>query len=468
MGLLGAAVMALILVKINVGAFAAAAVLLTCVVSYPTFAERRWLRPAVEVGFVALPLLLMISKASEAWARHYAVHVAIAALAVVIALRARSAGRRDPEDLWWLGGGLLVVGATVSVAIVAAGTSPSGLIDGIIRQPLRQSEAFSFPLTLSKRIYVFDMLALAGALGYWYVGRNREARPSPASTSLVSALSIFVGLAIALSVVGRTPLFDSLTFAGFQLGLLSFAWVALIQPPGEPVEGTRFARLLLPSLAVLQALHAFPVAGSQVLWSAFLLIPVGALCVANGVRGIAVSLGSEDERRALFAIGAIAATVGMVVLANTQLKQGLDQARTAYDGSVSLGLPGAKDVRVNPEEAVNYQAIVTAIDRNCESFVMLPGMNSFYIWSQQEPPTGYNATGWPTLFDDAHQQRVIEDTRSIDGLCLLENARQAVAWSGGEVPPGPLVRYLQRDFLPVAEFGEYRLLKREGSAGRGS
>lgn len=460
LALLGGAVMALILVKINVGTFALAALVLVCAVSYPALAQRRWLRPVVEVGFVALPLLLMTSKASEAWARHYAVHVAVAALAVVIALRARSAGRRDSEELWWLGGGLLVVAVTVCVAIVAAGTSPSGLVEGIVKQPLRQSSAFSIPLGLSNRIYLFDLLALAGAVGYWYAGRGRQER-SAAWTAFVSALSILIGLEMALSVIGRTVLFDSLTFAGFQLGMLSFAWVALIEAPGED-KATEFARLLLPPLAVMQALHAFPVAGSQVLWSAFLLIPVGALCVANGVRGVVAGLSGQRERRALFGIGAIAAVAAMVVLVNIQLKQGLDQARAAYDGSTSLGLPGAEDVRVSPEEAEHYQAIVAAINRNCESFVMLPGMDSFYIWTQQDPPTGYNATGWTTLFDDAHQRRVIEDTSSIEGLCLLENDPIAKSWGAGEIPPGPLVRYLHRGFVPIARFGDYHLLKREG------
>jgi hypothetical protein len=468
MGLLGGVVMALILVKINIGVFALAAVAVACVVSYPALAERRWLRPIVEVGFVAIPLLLMMSKASESWARHYAVHVAIAALAVVIALRARTTGHRDSEELWWLGGGLIVVALTVCVAIVAAGTSPSGLIDGVIKQPLHQADAFSLPLALSNRIYAYDFLALVGALGYWYVARNREGPPGPTWVSVTSVLSILVGLEMGLSVIGRTALFDSVTFAGFQLGMLAFAWVALIPMPGEPDEKTAFARLLLPPLAVLQALHAFPVAGSQVGFSAFLLIPVGALCVGNGVRGLASSLSGQSERRALFAVGAVAAAVTMVVLVNIQLRRNLDQARAAYDGAVSLGLPGATDVRVSPEEAARYRSIVAAIDTNCKSFVMLPGMNSFYIWTKQEPPTGYNATAWPTLFDEAHQRRVIDETRAIAGLCLLENIPLAEGWSEGKIPAGPLVRYLHRGFEPVAVIDEYRLLKREsGAGGRG-
>ena len=67
MALIGGAVTALILIKINVGIFAVAAVVLACVVSYPALAQRRWLRPVVEVGVVALPLLLMSSKMGEAW-----------------------------------------------------------------------------------------------------------------------------------------------------------------------------------------------------------------------------------------------------------------------------------------------------------------------------------------------------------------------------------------------------------------
>jgi len=66
----------------------------------------------VEVGFVALPLLLMSSNMGEAWVRHYALHVSAAALAVVIALRARDVDRRASKELWWLGGGLLAVGVT--------------------------------------------------------------------------------------------------------------------------------------------------------------------------------------------------------------------------------------------------------------------------------------------------------------------------------------------------------------------
>jgi hypothetical protein len=463
MATLGGVLAALVLVKINVGFFALVAVVFACVVSYPALAGRRWLRIGVEAGFVAIPVLLMLSKFDEGWARHYAIHVAAAALAVVIVLRAREGGRRSAEELPWLLGGFLLVAAFVCLAIVAAGTSLDGLIEGVLRQPLRQADAFTIPMQLSRRFYSFDLLALAGAGAYWYASRRRSGPPGPTWVAVTSVFSIGVGLAIALSVNGKLLFFDT-DLPGFQLSMLAFAWVALIAAPADRRPAVAFARLLLPLLAVLQALHAYPVAGSQTLWSSFLLIPVGALCVADGVRGLAAAVEGEAERRAFAAFGVVAALVLSLFVANTYLREPFDHNRAAFSEGIRLDLPGAESVRLGQREVDLYTGITNAIDRNCTALVMLPGMDSFYLWTEQEPPS-YTATGWPTLFDDAHQRRVIEDTAAIEGLCLLRNVPLAAGWGGGTIPPGPLVSYLERGFQPLARFGDYELLRREGAAG---
>lgn len=470
MGLLGGAVMALMLVKINVGVFALFAVALVCAVSYPSLRRRRRLRPAVELLFVATPFLVMASKLDLAWAREYSLHVSAAALAVVIALRGREVARRDGEELWWFGGGLALMALAVCGAILATGTTPAGLVEGVITQPLRQSEAFALHLLLAHRIFWFDGLALIGAAGYAYVARGGRGALNPGFAAVVSVLSIFVGLEMALSVAGRTLLFDTPDFPGYPFGFLAFAWVALIPRPGREDADTAFARLLLPALVVLQALHAYPVAGSQVQWATFLLVPAGAVCVGNGVRGVAALLVGKRERRALGALAVAISLTALVILVNTQLRQPLQAARAAYDGAVQLDLPGAEEVRLSPEEVVLYRQIAHAIDRNCGSFLTLPGMNSFYIWTRREPPTGFNATGWMTLFNAAHQRRVVEATRSIKGLCLLKNEGLRGFWEAGGGAPSDteLVDYLQRGFRPLAKFGEYELLRREGAAGGSS
>ncbi len=90
-------------------------------------------------------------------------------------------------------------------------------------------------------------------------------------------------------------------------------------------------------------------------------------------------------------------------------------------------------------------------------------MNSFYIWSQQEPPARYRAPN--ALLDVTHQRRVIDAIRPIEGLCLLENDSLTQWWedAGAAAPRGPLVSYLHDEFAPIAKFGDYQLLKRERS-----
>lgn len=462
-GLLGMAVAALILVKINVGAFALAALVLVCAVTYPALSSRRWLRLAVEVAFVATPVLLLGSKFGEAWGRAYAAHVSIAALAVVIALRSRTSGPRSNEELWWLGGGFLVAATVILLGVLGSGTSLGGLYDGTITQPLRQVDAFSIPLTQSNRIFWLDAVALGGALAYWYVARGRRGGAQTGGP-LTSVLSIVVGIEMVLALMGESLPFDSISLPAYQLSLLGFAWVALIPAPGAS-PSTSFARLLLPPLAVLQALHAYPVAGSQLFWASFLLVPVGALCIANGVRGLSPGLQGR-ERRAAIAFGVLVAVVLTGFVANKTLRVQLRENRAVYDAAIPLDLPGATSVRAGETEVRLMRAISAGINANCNSFVMLPGMNSFYFWTRQEPPTGYNATGWPTLFDDEAQRRVIADTRLIEGLCLLRNLPLAEGWGEG-IPPGPLVRYLHRGFRLLGADGDYELLRREGPAGAG-
>jgi hypothetical protein len=466
MAALGAALAALVLVKVNVGAFAVVSVVLAGAVSYPAMFERRWPRALVEAGFVALPVVLLASKFDEGWARRYAVHVAAAALALVVVLRARNNLRRSNEELGWLVGGFFVLVVVSLLTIVASGTSLHGLVDGVIRQPLRQSNAFTIPLLLSSRVYSFDLVALGAALAYWYVGRRRGEADS-VWIALTSLFSIAVGLVMALSVNGKGLPFDAGDLAGYQFTMLGFCWVALIGPPsGRP--NVSFPLLLLPLLAVPQALHAFPVAGSQTLWATFLLIPVGAICVVNGVRGLRAVVPESVERRALAGVAVCVFGIFGYLLFNSALREPLQAARYGYDHGVSLDLPGAESIRVGEEEAGLYQEITAAIDRNCSALIMLPGMDSFYLWTESAPPTGYTATGWPTLFDDSHQRHVISEIDPVEGLCQLRNEPLAAGWGNGTIPPGPLVGYLDRGFKPLVKFGDYELLRREGSAGAAS
>ena len=462
MALLGAAVAALFLVKINLGGFAVASVALVCFAEYEVLSSKRWLRIAMEVLFVAIPFLLMKGDLGEGWARHYAIHVAAAALAIVFALRARESDKRPTAELGWLVGGFLVLAVVCIAAILGAGTSVSGLIEGIIRQPLRQAGAFTIPWQLSRRLYAVDVVAVGAAAAYWYASRRRGGGAGPVWQVLVSLFSLGIGITMALSVTGKMLPFEAGEVPGYSISMLPFAFLALVAPP--PSLASRdlaFGRLLLPVLAVLQALHAYPVAGSQTMWSSFLLIPVGILCVGNGVRGLAALVTEPSDRMALAGFAAVCVVVFSWFGVNAYIREPEREAHGAYDAAVPLNLPGAEDIRdLNPEEVQILPEITKAIDEDCNSLVMLPGMDSFYLWTEQEPPS-FTATGWPTLFDDSHQEKVIEATRDIPDLCLLKNIPLAAGWGNGKIPRGPLVDYMNHDFKQLTKIQNYQLLRRD-------
>jgi hypothetical protein len=114
-------------------------------------------------------------------------------------------------------------------------------------------------------------------------------------------------------------------------------------------------------------------------------------------------------------------------------------------------------VRVTAEKSRRYRLVARAIDDECDTFVTLPGLGSFYAWTGQEPPTKLNASNWTVLFDDELQRRVIADLQGAGDLCLLRNKPIAEAWGEAD---GPLVSYLNRAFLPIARFQDYELLGR--------
>jgi hypothetical protein len=458
LAVLGAAVAALFLVKVNVGAFAIISVVLACVVSYPVLWQRRWLRYAIEALFVLIPVLLMYGKFDMGWARHYAFHVAVSALAVVFLLHARPTGRRAAADLRWLVGGFLVLAIISCVAILGAGTSIHGLIDGVIKQPLRQASAFSIPFGLSRRMYAFDVVGLGGAATYWFAARYRSGAPSGTWRAIWAVFAIVVGFVMIYAVPGQSLPFNANTMEGFPLSMLPFCWVALI-PTAPEERAPSFARLLLPLLAVLQSLHGYPVAGSQIQLSALLLVPVGALCVANGMRGLFAATELSTDRIALVGLTTVAVVVLGWFTLNVYLKEQISQARGNYNAGFALNLPGSSKIHLGSEEEVaTYEAVTHGIDRYCAQMVMEPGMDSFYLWAEQEPPA-YTATGWETLFDTEHQEKVIEDTRDDKQLCLLRNHALQAGWGERE---GILTEYLEKGFEPIGKWGEYELLRREG------
>jgi hypothetical protein len=461
MGLIGALAGAAALVKINVGTFAIASVALSCMVAFPFLARRRALVIVAGAVFVALPFLVMLRDLDQGWALRYSFLVAMAGLALVLPTL-----RREPDPalqvrhlLWLLWGAGLIV-ATVSAVVLASGTSPSALLQGALLDPLRQPEAFTIPFVNPDWTFVPAALGVVAAgVHAWRGGRvglHERVAMVPGLLRIGAGLVIWYSVATVGRVSG-SPL----------LLALPLAWLAAA-PPGAGEARGGFARTFVPALAILQALHAYPVAGSQTSWAGMLLIPVGAVCIADGA-AVLTALGRARGRPAgslawrAVPVATVLLFLGWAVA--TIIGPGAVAAVRTYQAGAPLQLPGAERVRLTAEPVQTYRSLARALGNRCDTFVSIPGTNSLYLFSGVPPPTYLNATAWMFLFDDATQLRVVEGVERVPRACAVRNEALLAFWSQGRaIPQGPLVAYIERSFDPAKTIEGFELLVRTKGA----
>jgi len=187
-------------------------------------------------------------------------------------------------------------------------------------------------------------------------------------------------------------------------------------------------------------------------WGAFLLVAVGAICVFDGLRLLG------RERLMTLVPAALLLLVAFPVVTTAA------SARRAYLMNDALALPGARHVRLPPEQASKLRDVVRMLQaRGCETFVGAPGMGSFYFWIRRDPPTALIGTRWGYLFDRAMQERVVRDLERVDRVCVVERRGILAVWAqDSPVHPSPLCDYLLRAFVPVDGDDMYRLYVRPG------
>jgi hypothetical protein len=457
LSLIGVLAGAMALVKVNVGTFAIASVALTCVVTFPFLARRRLVVIAAGAAFVAIPLLVMLRDLDQGWALRYSLLVAMAGLALVlVTLRREPDPRLQVSHLLWLLGGAGLVVATVSAVVLASGTSVSALFQGALLDPLRQPEAFALPFVTPDWTFVPAALGvLAAGVLAWRgraVGLHERAAMVPGILRIVAGLMIWYSVATVGRVSG-SPL----------LLALPLAWLAAVPPGGRGSRGG-FGRVFVPALAILQALHAYPVAASQTSWAGMLLIPVGAVCMADGTAALAAfgrARGRPPGPLAWRAVPVAAVLLFLAWVLATIIGPAAGAAVRTYGAGTPLLLPGAERVRLSPESVQTYRSLSKALGNRCGTFVSIPGTNSLYLFSGIPPPTYLNATAWMFLFDDATQLRVVGAVERLPEVCAVRNQGLLAYWSQGRaVPRGPLVSYIERSFGPAKTIEGFELLVR--------
>jgi hypothetical protein len=474
----GALVGALLLSKINSGAFALVAVSYAAIATLPRLRRVAILRWGSCAALVLAGPLLMSRDLS--WSGRYALLGAAGGLALALAGwytdPAADDELREDESSWWTANLLRGLGYSV-VAILGVifilGTSPGAMFETLIVDGARQRLEDPFPAVLAPGVVWW---ALAGVLGALLI-RGPLARRGHryAWLSLAGAAGrILAGFAIWSSLVGAWP-FSIAPNAEFALAL-PLAWVAAI-PCGrdDASTATRFLRLLVPALAIMNALFAYPVAGSQVGYGSVLFVLCGAVCVADGLYDLDMLLvDMRVSATVAFAVRASAAiltatlallwTIAFVVAP-------MGEYRTTYREERALPFAGATRLHLEPKVVSVFTGLIADARTHCRTLISMPGMASLNLWSGLPAPDGLSGGVWWKALLPAQLTTALTDAEAAPGLCEIRNQTEIKAWDGNRpLPQIPLVHFLERDFAPLASFGfsgigHYELLVRRPAEG---
>jgi hypothetical protein len=320
--------------------------------------------------------------------------------------------------------------------------------NGLVVAPLQFPRLFTLPVTLNAGSDVIAAFAFAVAIAV----SVRHAIPEG---SAMAAGLVRVGAGVVMWLLVLVLPVSIFLFA------LPFAWMASRAPNEDgvdPVGG--YARVLLPALAVVESLQAYPIAGSQLSMAGLGLVPVGAIILGDGIRQLRAA--SVAAGGMVKAVGAVAPTllvinvVALIVLAFT--------VTAAFVTGTPLGLPGAESIRLQAQSAADLRHLVAAVDRGCSSFITFPGMNSFYIWTAKDPPTPVRVEVWWLVLDTNQQQALVQQLTGTPRLCVIKNQHVIDMWAEGhQIPRSPLVDFIDREFVHDSTYGNYELLVRTGT-----
>jgi len=416
---LGAVGAALVLTKINVGAFYLAALLhaAACV----------WMRGKCRDIAITVSLMYAVAAAPVLAAGHLAdgasgfalVASLCAAVTFAYGLRARHDGAWDSPHIAAVARGFGM--AAIATLIVSMFETQSiyrigELWEGLVLQPARNPAGglfLGFRLGWVECAATFVVLATV-----WCV--DRYAR------EFMGWVRAGAGLA-GIFLLVRTDL----------------TWVMPLVPLGVLPLTRRawsnsewFTRIFVADLAVTEFLQTYPVAGGQAGIAALPVMLWSFLCLWDGLEEV----GRRRWARPVAALITVVVTAGM-------WRSGLRQFGYPYAPS---RLPGSSRLHLEPGQADTYRFLSNSIRQNCNLLYTLPRLHSFNFWSSVDAPA-YSASPLSLqLYTVARQETVLNQLRKDASSCAVYNRAILDFWQApqGFVDQSPLVQYVIRE-MPV-------------------
>jgi hypothetical protein len=437
---IGAIAAALALTKINVGVFMFTTAIAWLVVRASSPAVRRgggWL---VAAWLVLLPWALMRPMLDQAWIWEFALVSTLASLGALAAARAgaqAAAGWRVAGA--FVGGAAVITLLTVAITL-ARGTTWYGLLAGVVLDPLNHPFVYHFAFNWRPG-------TLAVAVGSLVIVLSACRWPeSPRVAQIVTAVRLLAMAALALSALEVLPI--SMAALGTSYGAALAGLCAL--PLRRDTAGLEDARVRqwLALILVLQFLHMYPVAGSQLNWGTFLWVPLLILAM----RDAWLALPARIAKPALTTAGALAAFALSGFIAGKLLSVAL----TNRQQGEPLGLPGAEKIIVPDDTVFALRIMAENAQTHADMLYSLSGLYSFNLWTGLPTPTLANATQWFESLSPGQQQAIIDrlQTDSRAALIVQLDTLRYLVQNGFRVR-GILANYLAHEFRPAFKVDGY-------------
>ena len=331
--LIGGAVAALALIKVNVGLLAAVAVAFTWAASLEV-RYRRWLFPGLAALLSVFPIVAMSSLLRQPWVIEFALvmMLSIGSLTLTSVASSRRIQPAPALSSLMLGGAAVAV-PCLGVALLS-GSRPDQMFQSLVVLALRFPRVYATPVGVTAAIPAWAAVLFAIAILSVRASRQTEL---PALARVGAGIFIWVSVLLLPS-----PIF---------LLALPVAWLSVMAPRNVAVSAIdQYARVFVPTLALLECLQAYPVAGTQVSLAGLGLMPVGAILLTDGLRQLRsgnLALARWVPRGAVAVSLAIVVAYGLVVGA-------------AFNRATPLGLQGAQSVRVTDAQRTHLRDLVKA------------------------------------------------------------------------------------------------------------
>jgi hypothetical protein len=445
MGGLGGAMVAS---KVNLGVFVLVAMAVGLAYVQPPGWRRNAARIAVSLGALALPAVLMWDRLTETWAVFYCVLVVLSVASVLLTVRdtAPENGLRGVRDAAVVTGAFVATAAAISCFALARGSTLHSLFQWLIVLPRRESsQSWSYPANIHPEALAWAAIGLILA---WCVARRQVA------DRWLALLKLAFGAAVLLMCITDR-------YEGLLNYATPFVWLVAARP-GNVDASPRYstARGLLALLGVLQVLYAYPVAGSQVVFVAVLVIVVAGVCFWDGLSWLQRARLEARSNRTPNRWPRVARVSAALLIACLNLAFAWDARRT-YESFTPLDFPGSRHVRVEPDKAAALRAIVSRINSSCGILVTEPGLFSFHLWTGKPSPRGLNHQVWMSLVDDAAQESIVREIAHDRRACVVYQEDVVDSWThGADVSGKPLVRFIRENFQTVLEGSGYCLMMR--------